>query len=104
LVQKSSVHLRAEGLALTMLAQVHLAQGELDEASRRAEQAVAVHRETGHRLGEARALVLLGRAVGEGAGCEAAARSWQRAYAILTDLGSPEAEAIRGLLSTVDGR
>jgi len=94
----------AEGLALTMLAQVHLARGELDEASRRAEQAVAIHHETGHRLGEARALVLLGRAVGEGAGCEAAAaRSWQRAYAILTELGSPEAEAVRGLLSTVDG-
>jgi hypothetical protein len=39
-----------------------------------------------------------------GAGGEAAARSWQRAYAILTDLGSPEADAVRGLLSMVDGR
>ena len=47
------------GLALTVLAEVVLAAGRPAEAADHARRAVAVHRETGHRLGERRALAVL---------------------------------------------
>ncbi|MFI7470155.1 tetratricopeptide repeat protein [Nonomuraea sp. NPDC049646] len=45
-----------EGLAYTALAEVALAAGDRAEAVRQGHLALAVHRETGHRPGEARAL------------------------------------------------
>lgn len=49
-----------EGRARTVLAAVHLGLDELDAAGDLALQALAAHRATGHRLGEAEALLVLG--------------------------------------------
>ena len=51
-----------EGQALAALAAVHLADQNLDEAARFAREALALHRETGYRLGATRAQELLDQA------------------------------------------
>ena len=51
-----------EGRALTALAAAVLAAGDAAAAARLADEALAVHRETGHRLGEAWAHLVLAEA------------------------------------------
>ena len=53
-----------EGQALTVLAEVSFRLGSSDAAREYAGQALACHRETGHRLGEARTLAILGSRTG----------------------------------------
>jgi tetratricopeptide (TPR) repeat protein len=87
------------GQALTVLAAVYLAQDNADQAAFQARQALAVHRETGYRLGAARTLVVLGLALRRGSRHrQAALRHWQQALALFTDIGSPDAEEVRNLL------
>ncbi|MCP3800096.1 tetratricopeptide repeat protein [Allokutzneria sp. A3M-2-11 16] len=71
-----------EGKAISARARIHHDLGEFDDAIAQARRAVDVHTETGHRLGAARSLALLG-ALGEVAAAEEAAR-------IRADLGVPE--------------
>jgi tetratricopeptide (TPR) repeat protein len=52
-----------EGQALAAAAAVHLDQDEFDLALHRGRQAATLYRETGHRLGEARSLLVLGHAL-----------------------------------------
>jgi DNA-binding SARP family transcriptional activator/tetratricopeptide (TPR) repeat protein len=51
-----------QGQAMTVLADLHLAQHKPADAVEFARHALAIHRETGHRLGAARTLALLQRA------------------------------------------
>lgn len=60
-----------EGQARTRSAEIWLAAGDPGRAAVEAEQALAIHRATGHRPGEARTHALLGR-LGHGVGDTAA--------------------------------
>jgi len=89
-----------EGNASTALAEIELILGQRDHAAERAGQALAIHRETGHRLGEARTLRLLGEALLPTKDADAALPHWRAALAIFDDAGaSPEAGALRDLLA-----
>jgi Flp pilus assembly protein TadD len=52
---------------------------------------VAIHRETGHRPGEARALRVLGNALAAMGRERAAEAAWHEAFALFTGMGMPEA-------------
>ena len=78
------------------LAAVHLDKGELDLAIRRARQAATIHRETGHGLGEARALLVLGHALRQAGDAESAQPCLQRARALFQDVGGSAADATGG--------
>jgi DNA-binding SARP family transcriptional activator len=91
-----------EGKAGTVLAGASLDHGRHDLAVEHAERALALHRRTGHRLGEARTLVILGDAVRRGGDAGTAATHYRAALALLTDVGSPEAAAVRALLGGAD--
>jgi hypothetical protein len=89
-----------EGQARTAAADIHADQGAFDRAGSEARRAVAIHRETGYRLGEARALMTLARAVA-GTGAEDAAEAYRSAAGALFDgIGGaatgPRAGAHRG--------
>ncbi|WP_338898418.1 BTAD domain-containing putative transcriptional regulator [Streptomyces sp. TG1A-60] len=92
-----------EGEALTALARADLDRSEPTVAAAHAREALAVHRATGHRKGQALALDILGQAV-DATGEEDPAPYWKEALEILHTLGpSRVAEAIRQrLTSTVD--
>jgi hypothetical protein len=78
-----------------------LACGRPDQAVEHAREALAIHRETGHRLGEARTLRILGHAIRRTEGTDTALPHWHAALAILADAGAtPEADALRDLLAT----
>ncbi|MEW9555843.1 BTAD domain-containing putative transcriptional regulator [Nonomuraea sp. NPDC050783] len=72
-----------EGQAHTALATIALATGNRAEAARQARTALEIHRETGHRLGEAHTLHTLGEAVTGTAG----AAHRRQAEQILRELG-----------------
>ncbi|QFQ97529.1 tetratricopeptide repeat protein [Streptomyces phaeolivaceus] len=82
-----------EGEALLVLARAALGHGEPAVAAAHAHEALALHRTTGHRKGEAQALDLLGRAVedtgGETGGAETAAHHREEARRILRTLRIP---------------
>jgi tetratricopeptide (TPR) repeat protein len=65
-----------EADALTALASLQGSVGDLDSAREHAERALEIHTRSGHRLGRARTLVVLGR--------------HDEAVEIFTDLGIPE--------------
>ncbi|MGW4213842.1 AfsR/SARP family transcriptional regulator [Lentzea sp. NPDC004789] len=81
--------------ALTVLLEIHLHTGDRERAAACGHHALALHRATGHRLGEARTALLLGHAL-EPAAAQAA---WRRAAMLFTDIGVPEAAEARALLS-----
>jgi tetratricopeptide (TPR) repeat protein/transcriptional regulator with XRE-family HTH domain len=88
-----------EGRAHTCLARIHLLRGDPRRGARLGWQALAIHRETGHRLGEARTLLLLGHALRERDRSTTSAReSWERALALFTTMRTPEAGQVRTLL------
>jgi tetratricopeptide (TPR) repeat protein len=86
------------GRAGTVLAAIHLAGNRVDRCVAAAREALAIHRETGHRLGEARTLVILGDALLRADGRDAAMSAWQRSYAIFETAGVPEAKQVRAVL------
>lgn len=79
---------------------MHLRLDQPRTAAREATEAHAVQRDTGHRLGQARALRVLGDAVCRTTGPAAARRHWQVALALYADMGMPEAADVRALLLT----
>jgi tetratricopeptide (TPR) repeat protein len=89
-----------EGRALTALADLQLANDRSDQAIDYAERALASHRRTGDRLGIARTLIVLGRAVKRP---DAALPHWQEALELLAELGAPEAEQVRLLIQRAGG-
>ncbi|MFI6505966.1 tetratricopeptide repeat protein [Streptosporangium sp. NPDC050855] len=76
-----------EGLARTALADIALTAGDPSEAVRQALPALEIHRDTGHRLGEARVLRTLGEAT---SGADADAYR-NRSVRLFHELGSAEA-------------
>jgi len=76
-----------EGDALTALAGTHLSRGEHKAAADFAVQAIAIHTETGHRLGLARTHLTAAQAL-HGLGIDHEARAHtQQAHALFTDIG-----------------
>jgi tetratricopeptide (TPR) repeat protein len=86
-------HRMIEGQAQTALAQALLVAGDQEQAIVVAEEALAVHRETGYLLGEARTLRLLGtaRRVTDGT----ADPYWPQALSLFTRIGTTEADDLR---------
>lgn len=78
-----------------MLAEVGCRTGEVDRVVRSAELAVGIHRASGYRCGQARALVLLGQASPD----RARRRLWAQALSIFSDLGLPDADRARALIA-----
>jgi DNA-binding SARP family transcriptional activator/Tfp pilus assembly protein PilF len=87
-----------QGQAYTTLAAAHLDLGDHDTAIEHARQALSVHRQTGYRLGHAQTLVVLGHALRH-QDTEAARSCWREALALFGELGSPDTDQIRALLS-----
>jgi tetratricopeptide (TPR) repeat protein len=77
-----------EGQGLTASAAARLASGRVDEAISRGRGAMAVHRETGHRLGEARTHLLLDRALRRAARADEGEVHRAAAAALLTKTGA----------------
>lgn len=98
-IARHSEYLLVEGEALTVLARGGLQHGEPAIAADYARQALAVHRDTGHRKGQALALDFLGRAADE-TGEEDPAPYWQEALEIFDALGAPDAAVVRQRLAT----
>lgn len=86
-----------EGHAHAVHAETHLDRGDRDAGLVAAERAEAIYRDTGHRLGRARALRLLGVAVRDRCP-EQAGMLWRTALTLFTEIGSPEADELRHLL------
>jgi hypothetical protein len=80
---------------LTCLAGILLDQGRVAQAVTIAQQALANHRETGHRLGEARTLAVLGRIADAKGEPEDSRRHRRAALAIFDDVGSPPPDDVR---------
>jgi tetratricopeptide (TPR) repeat protein len=86
--------------ARTSLAETSLAAGDLAAAESQAARAVAGFRDSGHRLGEAYALMTLGKARWPLAGPAAARECWLGAEGLLAGTGAgPALAAVRRLLS-----
>jgi len=81
-----------QGQAQTALAAAQIELGDAEQAIAHARQALEIQRQTGHRLGEARALVVLGHALYRTGDAAAARPYWQEALALLTDIGHPDAD------------
>jgi hypothetical protein len=81
-----------------VLLDVHLTRADLPQALACGDRALALHRFTGHRLGEARTALLLGHALQADAQADAARASWRTAETLFTDVGALEAADARALL------
>jgi tetratricopeptide (TPR) repeat protein len=77
-----------EGQALDALARIRLAQYDRAAAVEAATAAIAIHSDTGHRLGEARGLITLGRA--RLPDTMVAIRHWQAASSIVVECGAKD--------------
>lgn len=84
-----------EGLAVTTLAELHLKRNEMDLAVSFGTEALALHRRSGNRLDEVRALTVLGHND---------SAHWRAALEICTEVGMPEADELRALLAGEAGR
>ena len=60
-------------------------------------QALTIQRDTGHRLGQAHTLLVLGHAL-RTEGADAALPHWQQALALFTEIGTPEADRAHALV------
>jgi DNA-binding SARP family transcriptional activator/tetratricopeptide (TPR) repeat protein len=88
-----------EGQAHVALAAVDLAVGRDVDAVDNAGRGLAIARATGHRLGEAYALLLLGQGTHRTGDTDAAVERWQRALDLLSGICEPEAGILRALLA-----
>jgi DNA-binding SARP family transcriptional activator/tetratricopeptide (TPR) repeat protein len=84
------------GLARTVLAEIELGHGRAADAIAEAQRALAIHRETGHRPGEADVLALIGRGYGDD-DPEQAERYAREAYARYAEMGIPIPGRVRAL-------
>jgi tetratricopeptide (TPR) repeat protein/transcriptional regulator with XRE-family HTH domain len=95
-----------QGEAHAALAEIHLDRyrqsGDpttLSEARAAAEHGYALHRQTGHRVGEARILIIQGAIAQAADGVQAAMPHWRDALALCTEIGLPSAEYLKSLTS-----
>jgi tetratricopeptide (TPR) repeat protein len=89
-----------EGNARTALAVIALDTGQLEQAITQARAALAIHHQSGHRPGQAHTLAMLGHALRRTQDTDAALACWQQALDLFTDIGSPDAGQVEGLLRT----
>lgn len=83
-------YLVLEGRAKTVLAAILAGQEQFAEAAVLAEEALAVQRETGHRLGEAEALLVLGGVADRTGDPDRALARRRDAATLLADIGAAE--------------
>jgi hypothetical protein len=81
-----------EGQAMTTLAGVYDSRADPGHALDLAERSLAIHAETGHRLGKARALVIIGNTMTSDS---VAQHYWDQAWEILRGVHVREAERVR---------
>ena len=86
--------------ARTVLLDTRLTVGDLAAALADGAGARELHRATGHRYGEARTALLLGRAQHAAGNPAAAVESWRDALTLFSALGAPEAGDAEALLPT----
>jgi tetratricopeptide (TPR) repeat protein/transcriptional regulator with XRE-family HTH domain len=77
-----------EGRALNVLAEIELKTGRTRDAADRVRQALLIHRQTGHRPGEAASLRLLAECAAAESDPAAARRYRDEARALYTDIGA----------------
>ncbi|HEX4816235.1 MAG TPA: BTAD domain-containing putative transcriptional regulator [Nonomuraea sp.] len=87
-----------QGHARTTLAAAHHRLGRHDQALTHVRQALELHRQSGHHLGAARALQVMGHVLRDSGDLRTAVRRWEEALELLTGIGSPKADEIRTLL------
>ncbi|MFM9444868.1 BTAD domain-containing putative transcriptional regulator [Streptomyces acidiscabies] len=100
-IARRTEYVLVEAEALTVLARGDLEHGEPATAAGHARRALAMHRDSGHRKGQAQALDLLGRAV-DTTGEEEPAPYWREALAIFDAIGDRRAAALRRRLVMAD--
>ncbi|KND34186.1 BTAD domain-containing putative transcriptional regulator [Streptomyces acidiscabies] len=100
-IARRTEYVLVEGEALTVLARGGLDHGEPATAAGHARRALALHRDSGHRKGQAQALDLLGRAV-DATGEEDPAPYWREALAIFDAIGDRRAAVLRQRLVMAD--
>jgi DNA-binding SARP family transcriptional activator len=83
-------YLVLEGQARTVLAAIRLDRGEFADAAKLATEALATHRETGHRLGEAEAMLVLGGVADRTGDPDRALVRRREAATLLADIGAVE--------------
>ena len=85
-------------MALAGLALAYVELGRLDEAILQAGHALTLTRELGDRMGEAQALVILGRALADSGRAGEGSEHLRAAARILDHLAEPQAAQIRALM------
>jgi tetratricopeptide (TPR) repeat protein len=93
----SGTELQHEAEALSVLAQIELAQGRARDAIAHGEQALTIHRETGNLLGQARAHRVLGEAYNAQTD-RLAQQHLREALRMFETFGSPAARDVQRLL------
>jgi DNA-binding SARP family transcriptional activator/tetratricopeptide (TPR) repeat protein len=88
-----------EGQTMVSLGAVYLQEDMYPDAIKCSQDALAVHCRTGHRLGQARALHILGAALWATNKGSQARSCWAKALKIFTDIESPEASLVPALLA-----
>ncbi|MGX2995286.1 BTAD domain-containing putative transcriptional regulator [Streptomyces sp. JNUCC 64] len=88
-----------EGMALFRLAEAHLAARRPARAAALAEQALVALREIGGEWRRGNVLTLLGRALAGLGQSDRARACWTEALVLYEELGSPEADEVRALLT-----
>ncbi|WP_188190365.1 BTAD domain-containing putative transcriptional regulator [Nonomuraea sp. SYSU D8015] len=88
------------GRALAAMALAHHGLGEGEQAHEHADRALSVYRLTGHALGEAQMLSLMGALAREREGAAYAVPYWRAAFSLFKGIGRPEADELRAVLHT----
>jgi tetratricopeptide (TPR) repeat protein len=87
------------GFVLHFLAGVHQQAGRAEDAVNTYREAVAHRQAIGHRQGEAMSLRRLGASLKDVGDTATANKCWEQALAIFEELGSPDADEVRALLT-----
>ena len=99
---RSHMEMHGLGLALYRLAICYLELGRYKESAEHCLQGLEIQKEIGDRVTEARTLDTHARALQATGQVAQALQSWQRAHAILEEIGHPDAAEIRGRLAGTD--
>lgn len=84
--------------ALRNLGRLRLLQGSRGQAAEALEESVQLFSATGYRHEAGSSLIILGRALLDGQGTEAALERWQQALQIFIELRSQKADEVRSLI------
>jgi tetratricopeptide (TPR) repeat protein len=99
-IQRRTDDHAGQRFTLHTLADLHRDQGEYDQAVRRYREAHTLSVTLGDQWGAARVLNHLGDTLAATGDTEPASDCWRQALAVLSELGSPEADEIRARLTS----